>query len=80
MGLFYITALLLGFVGIGYVPIVLSFGVELMFPMPPATVNGVMLLLVSGFGFIHSLVVAFITDDAEGDALLTEEELEVTRQ
>ena len=76
---FFVTALLLGLAGVGYIPIVLSFGVELMFPMPAATVNGIMLLLVSGFGFIASLVVAFISDDAGSDALLTEEELALTR-
>ena len=80
MGSFLGVALALGFAAVGYVPVALAFGIELTFPMPAATVNGSMLLLAQAIGFVQSLVIAFITDDAASDALLTEEELLVTRR
>ena len=67
MDMFIWTAGFLGFGAVAYVPISLALGVELTFPMQPVTVNGSMLMLAQGSGFLLSLAITFITDDTEAD-------------
>ena len=57
------TTFVLGFCAVGYVPISLALGVELTFPMQPVTVNGSMIMLAQGSGFLLSLLLTVITDD-----------------
>ena len=64
-GLFYMA----------YIPLCLSFGAELTFPLQPALVNGTFTLAGSASAFIFSTLGGFITHERRRDDLLGEEEL-----
>ena len=64
-GLFYMA----------YIPLCLSFGAELTFPLQPALVNGTFPLAGSASAFIFSTIGGFITHKRRRDDLLGEEEL-----
>ena len=66
---------ILGFVATGYIPLCLSYGTELTFPLQPALVVGTLTLLGSASSFILSLLGAFMNHEGKNDNLLTEEEL-----
>ena len=66
---------LLGFVSTGFVPLALSYGAELTFPLQPALVNGTLTLLGSVFSFILGLMATYMNTEGKNDHLLSPEEL-----
>ena len=72
---------LLGFVSTGYIPLALSYGAELTFPLQPALVNGTLTLLGSGAAFTLSLAGAYMNHEGNNDHLMDPDELaEVKKQ
>ena len=65
----------LGFFSTAYIPLSLSFGAELTFPLQPALVNGTLTLLGSASAFIFALVGTYMNTEGKDDHLLTPEEL-----
>ena len=66
---------LAGFVGIGYVPLSITYGAELTFPLQPALVNGTLIMCGSISSFVHSLVGTWMFTEGENDHLLSPEDL-----
>ena len=69
--LFISLMMLYGFCYMGFIPLCLSYGAELTFPLQPALVNGTITLAGSASGFVFSLVGAFITLKGSDDDLLS---------
>lgn len=70
----------LGFVGTGYIPLCLSYGSELTFPLQPALVNGTLTLVGSACSFLLSLLGAFMNHEGKHDYAFSEEELLYVRR
>ena len=70
----------LGFVSTGFIPLSLSFGAELTFPLQPALVNGTLTLLGSAAAFLLTLVGSFLNHEGNNDHLLAPEELEEAKK
>ena len=66
---------LLGFFCTAYIPLCLSYGAELTFPLSPALVNGTLTLMGSGASFFLSLLGAFMNHEGNNDHLLGGDEL-----
>ena len=72
---------MLGFVSTGYIPLALSYGAELTFPLQPALVNGTLTLLGSAAAFILTLAGTYMNTDGKVDHLMDPQELaEVKKQ
>ena len=65
----------LGFLCTAYIPLCLSYGAELTFPLSPALVVGTLTLMGSASSFLLSLLGAFINHEGKDDHLLSSEEL-----
>ena len=70
----------LGLFGTGYIPLCLSYGAELTFPLAPALVNGTLTMVGSGCSFALSLLGAFMNNEGQDDHLLDDEELMQVRR
>ena len=70
----------LGFFATGFIPLSLSFGAELTFPLQPALVNGTLTLLGSMSGFVFSMIGAYMNTEGKDDHLLSDDELVYVKQ
>ena len=66
---------MLGFFCTAYIPLCLSFGAELTFPLEPALVNGTLTLTGSASAFLLSMLGAFMNHEGKDDDSLSDEEL-----
>ena len=66
---------ILGFFCTAYIPLCLSYGAELTFPLQPALVNGTLTLMGSAASFLLSLLGAFMNHEGKNDNLLNEADL-----
>ena len=73
--LIFIGFALLGFCAIGYVPLCLSYGAELTFPLQPALINGTLTLIGSFSSFLIATFGAFLVKEGSDDDNIPEEEL-----
>ena len=69
----------IGFFATGFIPLSLSYGAELTFPLPPALVNGTLTLIGSASAFILSMVGAYMNTEGKNDHLMDPEELVYTK-
>lgn len=60
--LFLVSACLMGFTSVSYIPLSLSFAAELTFPLQPALVNGALVLGGQSAAFVMSIIFAFMLD------------------
>ena len=67
--------LFLGLFCTAYVPLCISYGAELTFPLSPALVVGTLTLMGSAASFLLSLLGAFIIHEGKEDDLLSEDDL-----
>ena len=70
----------LGFAHVSYIPLCISYGSELTFPLEPALVNATLIMLGSTFSFILAIVGASMLVEGENDSLLDPEDLLSARQ
>jgi len=66
---------ILGFFCTAYIPLCLSYGAELTFPLSPALVNGTLTLMGSVAAFLLSLLGAFMNHEGKEDHLLNDDDL-----
>ena len=71
---------LLGFFSTGFVPLALSYGAELTFPLQPALVNGTLTLLGSISSFVLGLMATYMNTEGREDHLLSPEELIIVKR
>ena len=73
--LIFIGFALLGFCAIGYVPLCLSYGAEITFPLQPPLINGTLTLIGSFSSFLIATFGAFLVKEGKDDENMPEEEL-----
>ena len=71
---------LLGFCAIGFVPLCLSYGAELTFPLQPPLINGTMTLIGSVAAFCLASLGAFLVKEGKDDENIPEGELIVIQR
>ena len=70
----------LGFALVSYIPLCISYGSELTFPLQPALVNATLIMLGSTSSFILAIMGAYMLAEGENDSLLDPKDLLIVRQ